>query len=216
MKDIYQIAIDGPGGAGKSTVAKLVAKRLGIDYIDTGAMYRAFGLKMLRNNMPMEETDALKEMLNDTEIDFNGQNVILDGEDVSGKIRTPEISKAASDCSAFPFIREKMVRDQQKMGSKKSVVMDGRDISTVVFPNAKYKFFVTATPEERAMRRYKELIEKGEKAEYQQVLDDINKRDYNDSHRKASPLRQAEDAELLDTTNMTIEEVVDYICSKLL
>lgn len=215
MKDIYQIAIDGPGGAGKSTVAKLVAARLEIDYIDTGAMYRAFGLKMLRNQMPMEETEDLKLMLENTEIDFKGQNVILDGEDVSGLIRTPEVSKAASDCSAFPFIREKMVKAQQEMGLKKSVVMDGRDIGTVVFPKAKYKFFVTATPEERAMRRYKELMGKGEKAEYEQVLEDINKRDYNDSHRKASPLRQAEDAELLDTTNMTIEEVVNYICSKL-
>lgn len=214
MKDIFKIAIDGPGGAGKSTVAKKVAARLGIEYIDTGAMYRAFGLKLLRSGVEIADNAKLRDMLEKTVIDFENGDVTLDGEDVSGLIRTPEISKAASACSAIPAVREKMVKAQQKMGESKSVIMDGRDICEVVFPDAEYKYFLTASAEERANRRYKELREKGSDISYEQVLADIKTRDHNDSTRAASPMRKAEDAILLDTTSMTQDEVVEFICSR--
>ncbi len=214
MKDIFKIAIDGPGGAGKSTVAKKVAARLGIEYIDTGAMYRAFGLKLLRSGVEIADSAKLRDMLEKTVIDFENGCVTLDGEDVSGLIRTPEISKAASACSAISAVREKMVKAQQKMGESKSVIMDGRDICEVVFPDAEYKYFLTASAEERANRRYKELREKGSDISYEQVLADIKTRDHNDSTRAASPMRKAEDAILLDTTSMTQDEVVEFICSR--
>ena len=213
-KKIFQIAIDGPSGAGKSTIAKAVAARLGIDYIDTGAMYRAVGLKMKRIGIPMKEDDTLLAMLEDTDIDFSGGKVYLDGEDVSGLIRTEEISKAASECSAFASVRRKLVQLQQKMGRAKSVIMDGRDIGTVVLKDAPYKFFLTANDEERAMRRYKELAEKGEAKSFEEVLEKLRQRDLNDSTREVTPLRKAEDAEEIDSTNMSIDEVVNYICEK--
>ncbi len=215
MSKIFQIAIDGPSGAGKSTIAKRVAKELGIDYIDTGAMYRAVGLKMLRLGIPMEENEELQKMLDETDVDFAEERVYLDGEDVSDLIRTQEISKAASDCSAFAMVRNKLVELQQAMGKRKSVIMDGRDIGTVVLKDAEYKYYLTATPEERAMRRFKELQAKGSEDTYEKVLEDVNKRDYNDTHRAVTPLRQAEDAILIDSTDMTIEEVVAYIISRL-
>ena len=214
MAKIFKIAIDGPGGAGKSTIAKAIAKKLGIDYIDTGAMYRALGLKMLNLGMAFEDGEPLRKLLEETEIDFKNGDIILDGQVVSHLIRTPEVSMAASNVSAFPVVRKQMVKAQQKMGESKSVIMDGRDICTDVFPDAEYKYFVTADPKERAMRRYKELLEKGQNADFDQVLADIIQRDHNDSTRAASPLKQAEDAELVDTTSMTIDEVVDYICGK--
>ena len=214
MAKNYKIAIDGPGGAGKSTIAKLIAKKLGIDYIDTGAMYRALGLKMLNLGIKFEDSEELRELLKNTDIDFKNGDIFLDGENVSHLIRTPEVSMAASNVSAFAFVRKHMVAAQQKMGESKSVIMDGRDICIDVFPDAQYKYFVTADAEERAMRRYKELLEKGQEAVYEQVLADIKQRDHNDSTREASPLKQAPDAELVDTTHMTIDEVVDYICSK--
>ena len=214
MAKNYKIAIDGPGGAGKSTIAKLIAKKLGIDYIDTGAMYRALGLKMLNLGIAFEDSEELRELLKNTDIDFRNGDIFLDGENVSHLIRTPEVSMAASNVSAFAFVRKHMVAAQQKMGESKSVIMDGRDICMDVFPDAQYKYFVTADAEERAMRRYKELLEKGQEAVYEQVLADIKQRDHNDSTREASPLKQAPDAELVDTTHMTIDEVVDYICSK--
>ena len=207
----FRIAIDGPAGAGKSTIAKLIAKELGIDYIDTGAMYRAIGLKMLRLGLEMEENDELQKMLDETDVDFEKERIYLDGEDVSDLIRTQEISKAASDCSAFRIVREKLVELQRAMGDRKSIIMDGRDIGTVVLKDSKQKFYLTATAEERAMRRYLELREKGTSEGYEQVLEDVIKRDYNDSHRDVSPLRQAEDAVLIDSTNMTIDEVVNFI-----
>lgn len=212
---IFQIAIDGPSGAGKSTIAKAVAARLGIDYIDTGAMYRAVGLKMKRLGIPMKEDDTLLAMLEDTDIDFSKGKVYLDGEDVSRMIRTEEISKAASDCSAFASVRRKLVQLQQKMGRAKSVIMDGRDIGTVVLKDAPYKFFLTADDEERAMRRYKELLEKGETRSFEEVLKKLRQRDLNDSTREVTPLRKAEDAEEIDSTNMSIDEVVSYICEKI-
>lgn len=212
---IFQIAIDGPSGAGKSTIAKAVAKRLGIEYIDTGAMYRAIGLKMKRLGIPMQETEILLEMLNTTDIDFADEHIYLDGEDVSGLIRTQEISKAASDCSAFASVRKKLVALQQKMGQKKSVIMDGRDIGTVVLKDAPYKFFLTAEDEERARRRHAELAAKGQDISFEDVLLQLRERDRNDSIREVTPLRKADDAEEIDSTNMSIQEVVDYICSKI-
>lgn len=211
MPKIFQIAIDGPSGAGKSTIAKKVAEELAIDYIDTGAMYRAVGLKMLRLGIPMEENETLFKMLGNTDVDFSEGRVYLDGEDVSNVIRTQEVSKAASDCSAFATVRRKLVELQQAMGKRKSVIMDGRDIGTVVLKDAEYKFYLTATAEERAMRRFKELQAKGSEDTYEKVLEDVNKRDYNDTHREVDPLRQAEDAVLIDSTDMSIDEVVDFV-----
>ena len=212
MRDIFKIAIDGPSGAGKSTIAKAVAKRLNIDYIDTGAMYRAIGLKMTRNGLPMEENDELQQMLDTTDIDFCSGDVILDGEVVNDQIRTPEMSMAASACSALGMVRAKLVQLQRGMGQKKSVIMDGRDICEVVLPDAEYKYYLTATAEERARRRTLELQEKGQDVTFEQVLEDIQQRDYNDMNRAITPLRKADDAVEIDSTSMSIEEVVEFIC----
>ena len=213
MKEIFKIAIDGPSGAGKSTIAKAVAKRLGIDYIDTGAMYRAIGLKMTRLNLPMEESEALQQMLEETDIDFHAGDVILDDVVVNDLIRTPEMSMAASACSALGMVRAKLVELQRKMGQKKSVIMDGRDICEVVLPDAEYKYYLTATAEERARRRTAELIEKGQQVNFEQVLADIQQRDYNDMNRAITPLKKADDAVEIDSTDMSIEEVVNFICA---
>ena len=210
-----RIAIDGPSGAGKSTIAKEVAKILEFDYIDTGAMYRAVGYKMMQSQVTLKDTIALKKLLDETTIDFHKGRTLLDGEDVSDYIRTPAVSLMASDCSALPVVREKLVELQRELGKQKSVVMDGRDIGTNVFPDAEIKFFVTATAEERAKRRYLELLAKGETVEYQAVLSDMKIRDYNDSTRSLHPLKQAEDAILLDTTHMTIEEVIAKIMEEI-
>nr|WP_315021966.1 (d)CMP kinase [uncultured Aminipila sp.] len=207
----FRIAIDGPSGAGKSTIAKEVAKFLSIDYIDTGAMYRAIGYKLGQNGIDFEDKNVLNQILADTEIDFERGNTILDGIVVNDKIRTPEASKMASVCSALPEVREKLVVLQRKMGQTKSVVMDGRDIGTNVLTDAEYKFFMTASAEERAERRFKELFKKGENVTYDQVLQDIIQRDHNDTTRKLNPLRKAEDAIELDTTGMSITEVTDKI-----
>lgn len=215
MEEIFRIAVDGPSGAGKSTIAKAVAQKLGIDYIDTGAMYRAIGYKMLKEGVSTDDLDGIQKLLDTTEIDFSKGDTILDGKIINDQIRTPEISRQASACSAVGIVRKKLVDLQQKMGQAKSVVMDGRDIGTVVFPDAEYKFFITASPEERAKRRYRELLAKGQEVNYDQVLADITARDYNDSTREVTPLRKAEDAIEVDTTNMTIEEVIDYICKEM-
>ena len=216
-ENILRIAIDGPSGAGKSTIAKIVAERMGIDYIDTGAMYRAIGLKMLREGVSQDEdaSDARKEVLERTSIDFVDGVITLDDEPVESLIRTPEVSMAASDFSRFPEVREKLVAIQREIGHKKSVVMDGRDIGTNVFTDAQFKFFLNATPEERAKRRVKELLEKGQDVDYEETLEDIKQRDYNDSHRKLNPLRKADDAVEIDTTDMTIDEVAGAILSKI-
>ncbi len=215
MKEIIRIAVDGPSGAGKSTIAKAIAKKLCIDYIDTGAMYRAVGYKMLQKGIAMDDITAITEMLKETEIDFSSGNIYLDGENINDRIRTEEISKQASDCSALGIVRAKLTEQQQKMGEKKSVIMDGRDIGTVVFPDAEYKFYITATAEERANRRFKELIAKGEEVTYEKVLADIKQRDHNDSTREINPLRKADDALELDTTEMKIEEVIDFISKEM-
>lgn len=211
MAQVFQIAIDGPSGAGKSTIAKMLAAALNIDYIDTGAMYRAVGYKMLREGISLDQGDALKAMLDRTHIDFRQGDTILDGEVISQAIRTPEISKMASDASAFPEVREKLVALQRAMGEEKSVIMDGRDIGTNVFPNAKYKFYLTATVSERARRRWLELKEKGQEAELADVEADIIARDHNDTVRALNPLRKAEDAIEIDTTNMNGEQVTQFI-----
>lgn len=211
---MIRIAIDGPGGAGKSTIAKQVAKALDIDYIDTGAMYRAVGYKLIRDNVDMYDEDALLAMLEATDIDFSGGKTILDGEDISDRIRTQEISRKASECSALAPVRAKLVELQKKMGSTKSVIMDGRDIGTVVLKDAELKIYLTASAEERAERRYKELLLKGEDISYEKVLEDMQERDYNDMHRKITPLRKADDAIELDTTGMSIDEVTEYILRK--
>lgn len=215
MNQIIKIAVDGPSGAGKSTIAKAVAAKLNIDYIDTGSMYRAVGYKLLQEGIDLADLDAVQELLDRTDIDFDAGKTILDGRVMGQEIRTPEISKQASACSALAIVRKKLVELQQKMGESKSVIMDGRDIATVVFPDADYKFYVTASAEERAKRRYHELVEKGQQVEFQQVLQDIIDRDHADMTREVTPLRKADDAVEVDTTHMTIEEVTDYICKEM-
>lgn len=215
MKKIFRVAVDGPSGAGKSTIAKAIAGKLGIDYIDTGAMYRSVGYKMICEGISVEDEDELKRILDDTDIDFYEGSIILDGKAVDDKIRTSEISKMASLCSALPAVREKLVDLQRRMGEKKSVIMDGRDIGTNVFRDAEYKFFLTASPEERADRRFKELREKGESVSYEKVLEDIKQRDYNDSTRKLNPLRKADDALEIDTTGLSVEDVVDNVLKEI-
>ena len=209
--EIVRIAIDGPSGAGKSTIAKEIAKELSIDYIDSGAMYRAVGYKMIEKGVSLGDEEGILNLLKDTEIDFREGRIYLDNEDISDRIRTPQISKIASDCSSLFPVREKLVELQRKMGEKKSIIMDGRDIGTNVFPDAEFKFYITATVSERARRRYLELLEKGDLQTFDEVLKDMEKRDYNDSTRELNPLVKAEDAILVDTTCMTIEEVKEYI-----
>lgn len=209
------IAIDGPAGAGKSTIAKLLAKKLGILYLDTGAMYRAVGLKAVENGVDISDEDAVKKMLDSTTVDVkicdSVQRVYLDGQDVTGRIREHRVSKAASDISAVPCVRYKMVELQREIASRCDTVLDGRDIGTFVLPNAEYKIFLTASVAERARRRYEELKAKGEDCTLESITADIEKRDYNDSHRALAPLRKADDAVGIDTTNLTIEEVADKL-----
>ena len=215
---MLRVAIDGPGGTGKSTIAKAVAVRFGLEYIDTGAMYRALGLKALRNGVPAEDENAVKAMLADTVIDFAGGKTMLDGEDVSGLIRTNEISMAASNISKLAIVRAKVDEVSRFLASTKDVVMEGRDIGATVIPDAEVKIFMTAAPEVRAKRRYDQLREAGKEADYDKIYNEIQQRDYQDSHREVSPLRQADDAVFLDTSDMSIEEniaaVADIITEK--
>jgi len=213
MNHAIRIAIDGPGGAGKSTIAKAVARALHIDYIDTGAMYRAVGYKIARDAVDYNNEEALQSMLNQTDIDFSQGNIILDGQIVNDQIRTPQISAMASTCSALPAVRSKLVALQRKMGEAKSIIMDGRDIATNVLPDAEYKIFLTASPEERARRRFLELKEKNGNVTFKDVLDDIEKRDFQDSTRELNPLKQAKDAILVDTTGISLEESIAKILS---
>lgn len=211
MDKIIRVAIDGPSGAGKSTIAKAVAKKMGIDYIDTGAMYRAVGYKTKISGVNYEDSAAMQTMLDHTDIDFSDGNIILDGKVINSEIRTNEMSMMASKVSALPAVREKLVELQRKMGQTKSIIMDGRDIGTNVLTDAEFKFFMTASAEERADRRYKELIEKGQQVQYDQILEDIKQRDHNDMTRTLNPLRKAEDAIELDTTGMSIDDVTESI-----
>lgn len=212
------IAIDGPAGAGKSTIAKLCAKELGFIYVDTGALYRAIGLCAYRNNIGSKDTDAILEMLKDIKVElaFNDkkeQIVLLNGEDVSGFIRTPEISMYASDVSAIEQVRAFLLELQRNMAKTNNVIMDGRDIGTVVLPDAQIKIFLTASPQVRAKRRYDELIEKGMDVNFDDILSDVITRDYNDSHREIAPLKPAEDSVIVDTSELNLEESVSKMIS---
>lgn len=206
MKTI-NIAIDGPAGAGKSTIAKMVSAELGYIYVDTGAMYRAVALYLTENNIPDED---IEKVVGDIEVSLKfvdgAQRVYLGDRDVSELIRTPEISMAASRTSAIPAVRARLFDLQQKLARENNIIMDGRDIGTVVLPNADVKIFLTASAEERANRRYKELSEKPDCPSYDEILKDIIQRDYNDMHRETAPLKQADDAVLVDTTELTLEQ----------
>lgn len=212
---MFNIAIDGPAGAGKSSIAQAVAKEIGFIYVDTGALYRAVALFILESHIDPENRDAVGEALPsaDIEIRFEDgqQRVFLNGTDVSERVRLPEVSAAASKVSAIPAVRTYLFELQQSMGREHDCIMDGRDIGTVVLPNAGLKIFLTASAEERAKRRYLQLREKGVDAAYEDILDDQKKRDYQDTHRAVSPLRAADDAIVLDTTSMTFEEVTESI-----
>lgn len=213
MADSIIIAIDGPSAAGKSTIAKMVAKTLGIEYIDTGAMYRAVAYKMARHNIMATDRAAVQRILAETTIRFQEGRTLLDGEDVSDRIRTPEIARQASLISALPEVRETLVLLQRAMGKEQSIIMDGRDIGTNVFPKANHKFYLTASVEERAKRRYAELLEQGEEANLADVSAAIAERDHNDSTRAINPLRKAADAVEVDTTSMSPEEVAAELLS---
>lgn len=208
---MIRIAIDGPGGAGKSTIAKLVGDKLGLEYIDTGAMYRAVGLKLNREGIKTDDLISISNILEETSIDFVNGKIILDGDDVSDIIRTQEISKLASIYSQIPEVRSKLVDIQRKIAAGKSVIMDGRDIGTNVLTDAELKIFLTADSMVRARRRYEELRSKGVKANLDDIHEEIKDRDYQDMNRKLNPLVQAEDAVMLDTSDMTIDEVVNII-----
>ncbi len=213
----YQIAIDGPAGAGKSTIARLVAAKLGYIYVDTGAMYRAMGLFLSRKGIDLASEEAVSAAVGDADIRLeilNGtQHVFLGEEDVSTQIRTEEAGMNASKTSAYPAVRERLVAMQQQIANVRNVVMDGRDIGTVVLPKAPLKIYLTASVATRARRRYEELTEKGQNALLADIEKDIAQRDEQDMNRKVSPLRKAEDAVLVDSSDMTIEEVVNRILS---
>ncbi len=208
---MIRIAIDGPGGAGKSTIAKLVGDKLGLEYIDTGAMYRAVGLKLNRKGIKPDDLISISNVLEETTIDFVNGKIILDGDDVSDIIRTQEISKFASIYSQIPEVRSKLVDIQRRIAAGKSVIMDGRDIGTNVLTDAELKVFLTADSMVRARRRYEELRSKGVNANLDDIHEEIKDRDYQDMNRKLNPLVQAEDAIRLDTSDMTIDEVVNTI-----
>lgn len=215
MNKKIAIAIDGPSGAGKSTIAKLVSSTLGIIYLDTGAMYRTVALKALREEIDTLNAGELAEMIKNIDIKIkyenNEQRIYLDGEEVSGSIRTPEVSVGASNVAVVPAVRLKMVELQRQIARENSVVMDGRDIGSYVLPDAEYKFFLTATVEERAKRRYEELKEKGIAIDMEAVKKDIEYRDKNDSSRSFAPLCKAKDAVEIDTTELSIEQVAEKI-----
>lgn len=208
------VAIDGPAGAGKSTIAKLAAEKLGYAYIDTGAMYRSVAWKFLQTGREFDEA-YISELANTMIIEFKPEakvnRVFVDGTEVTEAIRTPEVTAIVSRVAAIGAVREAMVEQQRRMGEIGGVLMDGRDIGTVVFPHAQLKIFLTASVEERARRRYKEMVEKGQQVELAQLQEDIAARDKQDSERAISPLRQAEDALLLDTSDMNIAQVTDKI-----
>ena len=209
------VAIDGPAGSGKGTITKLVGKKLDLIYIDTGAMYRCVTLECLNKNVKIEEIEGLKQILENIDVQFlsedDEQKVFLNGKDVTLKRRSKEVNEYVSPVSTVKIVRSKMTDLQRKMAVSKDVIMEGRDIGTTVFPNADVKIYLDATPEERASRRYKQNLENGITTGYDEILANVKERDYIDSHREISPLRKAEDAIYIDSTNMTIEEVVAEI-----
>lgn len=212
---MINVAIDGPAGAGKSTVARAAAQKLGYIYVDTGALYRAVGVYCLRKGIETTDAEGVGAILSEITVELKFidgvQHVFLNGDDVSTEIRLPEASMAASNVSAIPSVRAFLFDLQRDIAAKNNCIMDGRDIGTVVLPNAQVKIFLTADDTERAMRRYKELQEKGSSVTYQEVLDDLRVRDYNDSHREIAPLKPAEDSVIVNTTNYTLEESINKI-----
>lgn len=211
---MINVAIDGPAGAGKSTIAKAAAKKLGFIYVDTGALYRAVAYNAVKNGV-IDDEQGIISMLDDTKVELKYvegvQSVYLNGEDVSGFIRTPEISMGASKVSAIPQVREFLLNLQREIAKTNNVIMDGRDIATVVLPDAEVKIFLFASPECRAERRYKELVEKGENVSFDDVLKDVNQRDYQDSHREIAPLKPSEESIMADTSKLTLQESIDLI-----
>ena len=211
----FKVAIDGPSGAGKSTIARAVSEKLGFVYIDTGAMYRSVGLFAYQNGVDPNDEAGLEKILPGIEIDISHidgvQHIFLCGDDVSDKIRTPEMSMAASDVSRHGFVREKLTAMQKQLAQTRDVVMDGRDIGTCVLPDADVKIFLTASVTARAERRCKELVEKGQTVSLEEVAADIEKRDYNDSHREISPLKCADDATVIDTTDLSLKQSIDTV-----
>ena len=218
-KDIHEmainIAIDGPAGAGKSTIAKMLAKELGYVYVDTGAMYRAMAYYFLQQGIDKEDETAINVAVDGADVTIRyedgAQKVLLNGEDVTGSLRTEQVGNMASSTSVYPAVRVKLVALQQKLAKTADVIMDGRDIGTCVLPDAQVKIYLTASVETRAKRRYDELVEKGEHADLTKIEEDIKERDYRDMHREMSPLRQADDAVLVDSSDMSIEQVVSAI-----
>lgn len=212
---MFAVAIDGPAGAGKSSVAKAAAKELGFVYVDTGAIYRTIALYVLRQGVDPHSAPEVEALLPQIQVGMEytqeGQKMLLNGEDVTGLIRTPEVSMATSACSAIPAVRAYLLQLQRDLAEKNDVLMDGRDIGTVVLPKAQLKVFLTASPEERARRRVLQLEESGQKADYEAILRDIQQRDYQDSHRETAPLRPAEDSVLLDTSDITFAESVQRL-----
>lgn len=212
---MINVAIDGPAGAGKSTVARAAAAKLGYIYVDTGALYRAVGVYCLLNGVTTNDAESVGAILSEITVELKFidgvQHVFLNGDDVSTEIRLPEASMAASNVSAIPAVRAFLFDLQRDIAAKNNCIMDGRDIGTVVLPNAQVKIFLTADDEERAMRRYKELKEKGSEVTFQEVLDDLRVRDYNDSHREIAPLKPAEDSVIVNTTGCTLEESIEKI-----
>ena len=205
------VAIDGPAGAGKSTIAKLVGKTYNLMYINTGAMYRAVALKAKENNLSPDKVDEICNLISNMEMHFENDDLILNGENAQEKITTPDISSIVSSYASVPEVRSILVKLQRDMSNKFDVIMDGRDIGTVVLKDASFKFFLTASPEERARRRFNELQERNIECSYEQILKDIIERDYQDTHRVTDPLKKAEDAIEIDTTNLDIDGVVNVI-----
>ena len=201
------VAIDGPAGSGKSTVSKMIADDIGFIYLDTGAMYRLFAYKLIKENVDMDNNEEELRILEDLNIDMKNGKFYLDNEDVSDKIRSREVSSGASKVARIKEVREKMVDIQREFSKSKNVILDGRDIGTVVFPNADLKIYLNAASEVRAKRRFEELKEKDKNVNYNEILKEIEERDYHDSSRKESPLRIADDAIVIDTTDFTIDEV---------
>lgn len=207
------VAIDGPAGAGKSTIAKLVGKRFNLMYINTGAMYRAVSLLSKEQNIDPNQVDRIINIIDQMEMHFENDDLILNGVNIQNQITMPEISSIVSNYASIPEVRKKLVRMQREMSEKFDVIMDGRDIGTVVLKNSKFKFFLTATAEERAKRRYIELTNRGIEVEYNELLKDIIKRDLIDSTREVDPLKKADDAIEIDSSNYNIEEVTEIICN---
>lgn len=206
------IAIDGPSGAGKSTIADILASKLSYVHLDTGAMYRSAALLAIKNKVSLSDEEKIVELMeNNFKLDMANDKVFLNGEDISDAIRTNEVSMAASDISKLSGVRKALVKSQQEIASKKGYIVDGRDICTVVLPDAEVKIFLTATSEDRARRRFEQNRQKGLIDDYDKILEDIKKRDYQDSHRANSPLVKADDATLIDSSNMSIDDVVDEI-----